>query len=828
MENTPNCFEDLGKVRNIEGFPLGEDEDICALSNPPYYTAYPNPHIAAFIAEHGTPYDEETDDYHREPFVSDVSEGKGGAIYNAHTYHTKVPHKAIIPFIEHYTEPNDIIYDGFCGSGMTGVAAQTTGRRAIMSDLSPVAAFIALNLNAPVKARRFEREAKRILNEVESECGWMYETWHPYHNHPERVKGRINYTVWSDVFLCPYCQQEVVYYTAAADRERQSSGSTFPCPHCGAETSTRSAERVMVREVDPLLNEHIEQVKRVPVEIFYSVDGKDYSKSPDGWDLALIENVEGTTIPYWHPTERMPVGDEARRNDTQGMTHIHHFYTKRNLWALASLWERAKRVRENPILRARLMFWVQALAIGQTHQNRYFESSYSQVNRYLKGTLYVGPKKSEVSPQYAYPGKIRQIARAAKETEDGTGLSNFVISVNSATAELIPENSVDYIFTDPPFGSNIMYSDLNFIWEAWLGVKTNNRKEAVVSTAQEKELRDYHKLMLDAFAAMYRSLKPSRWITVVFHNSKASVWNAIQDSLSRAGFIVAQVVTLDKKQQTMQQMTSTGAVKNDLVINAYKPHQQFEKRFLKNAGAGQESAFVAQHLEMLHPVADVERTREMLYSKMLAYYIQRGYEINMNSTQFYRMLGQEFVERDGYWFRDEAQAQEYEQRKLDPAQKRKGQKGQGVLFVSDERSAIAWLHQFLGQGPRSYSDVYTAYAKALQASEDQIPELKILLEETCVQVNGHWKRPDALTAEELEERRRQRLLRQFDEYLRQARTGQSLNNVRKEAILTGFEEAYRDKRFGDIVKVGEKLDQRVIDSSTEIFDFIDIAETKMM
>ena len=60
--------------------------------------------------------------------MTDVSEGKNDPIYNAHSYHTKVPYKAIIPFIEHYTEPGDIVFDGFCGTGMTGVAAQMVGR----------------------------------------------------------------------------------------------------------------------------------------------------------------------------------------------------------------------------------------------------------------------------------------------------------------------------------------------------------------------------------------------------------------------------------------------------------------------------------------------------------------------------------------------------------------------------------------------------------------------------------------------------------------------------------------------------------------------------
>jgi hypothetical protein len=152
--------------------------------------------------------------YHREPFVSDVSEGKNDPIYNAHSYHTKVPHKAIMKFIEHYTEEGDIVFDGFCGSGMTGVAAGLLNRRAILCDLSPAATFIAYNYNTPVDVHEFEREAKRILAEVEEECGWMYETLHT----DGKTKGRINYTVWSDVFVCPYCKNEYVFWDTAVDQ----------------------------------------------------------------------------------------------------------------------------------------------------------------------------------------------------------------------------------------------------------------------------------------------------------------------------------------------------------------------------------------------------------------------------------------------------------------------------------------------------------------------------------------------------------------------------------------------------------------------------------
>ena len=217
--------ERLDAVRKVEGFPRGKDKDIIALSDPPYYTACPNPWIGEFIEKHGRPFDPE-EKYDCEPFAADVSEGKNDPIYNAHSYHTKVPHKAIMRYILHYTKPGDIVFDGFCGTGMTGVAAQMCGkpdpafceaverempdvawgaRRAILCDLSPAATFIAYNYNNPVDPAAFKREAKAILAEVEKECGWMYETDHVVDGKVQvkrdvdgtttPVKGRINYTV---------------------------------------------------------------------------------------------------------------------------------------------------------------------------------------------------------------------------------------------------------------------------------------------------------------------------------------------------------------------------------------------------------------------------------------------------------------------------------------------------------------------------------------------------------------------------------------------------------------------------------------------------------
>lgn len=248
----------LDEMRDIEGFPLGKDEDIIALSDPPYYTACPNPWVGDFIREHGEPYDEETDDYHREPFAFDVSEGKNDPIYNAHSYHTKVPYKAVMRYILHYTEPGDIIFDGFCGTGMVGVAAQMCddektieslnykvdidglvynknkkviskigSRYTILNELSPAASFITYHYNAPFEVKKFEKDARNILTKVKKECSWMYETQHTIDGKPKYeqdihgnripIMGRINFTVWSDVFACPNCAGEIIFWDAAVD-----------------------------------------------------------------------------------------------------------------------------------------------------------------------------------------------------------------------------------------------------------------------------------------------------------------------------------------------------------------------------------------------------------------------------------------------------------------------------------------------------------------------------------------------------------------------------------------------------------------------------------
>ena len=310
---------DIDKVRDIEGFPIARDEDIIALSRPPYYTACPNPFIKDFIRENGTPYDEATDDYHREPFAADVSEGKNDPVYMAHSYHTKVPHKAIMRYILHYTKPGDIVFDGFCGTGMTGVAAQLCdspepifkaqiehempqvqwgARRAILNDLSPAATFIAFNYTSSFDSHDFVAEAERILSECENEYGWMYETRHtPSNGEPvlditgSQVMGKINYIIWSDVFVCPSCGQEIVYWNEAIEKNDRNVGKTFTCPKCQSILKKTDCERAKVSAFESSIGEVVTYAKQVPAYIAYTVGKKKYVKLPDSYDTELISRI---------------------------------------------------------------------------------------------------------------------------------------------------------------------------------------------------------------------------------------------------------------------------------------------------------------------------------------------------------------------------------------------------------------------------------------------------------------------------------------------------------------------------------------------------------
>lgn len=905
------------EFRKIEGFPIGSDEDILNLSDPPYYTACPNPWIVDFIAEWEAQKPEQPEGYHyhREPFAADVSEGRNDPIYNAHSYHTKVPHKAIMRYILHYTQPGDIVFDGFCGTGMTGVAAQLCGdreavmtlgyqvktdgtilqeaidedgkkfwkpfsrlgsRRAVLNDLSPAATFMAYNFNAPLDVNTFQKEVDAISKQVEAKCGWMYETLHS----DGKSKGKVNFVIWSDVFVCPECSNEVVFWDAAVDENIGAVQDDFCCPNCRTMLSKEPAnqkkeatkpisdrrpvaskvERAWVSVFDNVTGQTKRLAKQTPVLINYTYLGKRHQKSPDSFDRDLIKRIEGTPTDTWVPNARMPEGKESRRNDPLGMTHVHLYYTKRNLLTLAEFWQQANKPE--------LKFLLTSLMFKSSHlcaplMSNYFaeikgNSRGGWVGKDRSGTLYCPSIHSEVS---IFP----QITSRSRSTAVDVGkTSEIIINTSSASSALIPENSQDYVFIDPPFGSNINYSEMSFLWEAWFGVITNTKPEAIENSTQGKGLNEYRQLMTDGFKKVHYILKPGRWVTVEFSNTKAAVWNNIQTALTDAGFIVANVSALSKKQGSINAYTTPTAVKQDLVISAYKPNGGFEERFQKEAQT-EEGVwdFVRTHMKYL-PVTKQqgallqfvpERDPRILFDQMVAYYVRRGYPVPISSQEFQIGLSQRFIERDGMYFLSD-QVAEYDRKKMTS-----GGMMQMTMFVSDEASAIQWLRQLIREKPQTFSDINPQFMQQLggwSKNEAQL-DLRELLNQNflCYDDKGpvpeqihaylstNWKElrnlpkddptlvakardrwyvPDPNKAGDLEKLREKALLKEFEEY---KEVKKKLKVFRLEAVRAGFKKAWQERDYAVIVAVADKIPNNVLEEDPKLLMWYDQAVTRM-
>ncbi len=710
------------------GFPLGEWQRLAQLSTPPRIIFGPNPWVAG-TSDESLPRGHDAHTSHSPefpavaPLSADVSEGKGHVIYNAHSYHTKVPHRAIMRYILHYTQPGDVVLDGFCGTGMTGVAAALCGdrrevealgyhihadgrltcagdrktessapattaatapetrlgiRHAVLLDLSPAATLIASVYNSPHDAQQFRSKAHSILDRLEEQLGWMYWTVHSQptetSNDPASRQdqlrsytrrllqcedipslaqmirdmrsegvpfGTIGMIGWSEVFECPHCRREFVFADAAVDSESGKVADRFACLHCGA--LLRKRELTAVRCSHETLCETPHTHRTTPVWVHYQYRGKRYRKRADAWDRALIEQLGRFRVDRWYPQDRLFLGRETRRNDRRGITHIHHFYTPRNLRCLAAMREACD--SEPPLL-----LWFTSQLVNVSKLNRYRPAVTFPYNP-LSGTLYVGSLVAESNPLIAYRNKSEKIAKALETIQ----ADNRVIC-GSLSGLLLPDESVDYIFTDPPFGGNLAYSELNLLWESWLGVLTHRSEEAIETRVQGKSPEDYAHLMKWCFRQYFRVLKPGKWITVEFHHTQPHVWDALQQALCSAGFVIADVRTLDKKLGTFKQVTNPGTVKQDLIVSAFKPRLAIAVGHAEPASEAEIWDFVDSRLMQLplDPAQDPrqfdERQDYRLFNRLVAWLLETGRRVPLSAPQFYAELRNRYTEKNERFF----------------------------------------------------------------------------------------------------------------------------------------------------------------------------------
>ena len=615
-----------------------------------YYSGdKPNVNLQAFSEAHARqrPYDVGKDDYSAPAFDKPIDTTKATAIYNMHGYSSKKPHDAIRQYIRHYTETGDLVLDTFCGSGSTTLASLMEGRKAIAIDRSPAATFITKNYCIPVSARAIREGLAIVRQAVEGELGWLYET------RCDRCGGPAltTQTVYSQTFRCPRCTKIIPLFDCAEIDGQTAKGKPKKvrvCPHC-----QRRGQREVIRSQS-------EKLGVIPVQVNYVCrngcrpshgerrhDDQIQSKREyfETCDLAKIAEIEAKAIPHWYPAGFDMTGFSRYKRDAlryYGVSEIADLYTKRNLWAIAAILERVNAITSGDA-RDALRFAMSGIVLGLSRMNRYMPGATFPF--YLvTGTYYVPQISCEEYVWKHFENKAERLVKGYGAIQSALGTSELMISTQSATDIAgVPANTVDYVFTDPPYGDKVQYGELNFVWEAWLGLDTHwHDQEIIVNEERGRTEADWTNMMRQAMAECFRVLKPARWLSLCYHDTSEGTWALVQDLMAEVGFVVdksSKALFIDTQQKSFNQLNADKVTKRDLVINFRKPRLGEAAALVLLTGNEDTTSFGDKARAIIRDYLDAHpgSTKDRVYDELVSRMVRAG---QMERHDFEELLGQ--------------------------------------------------------------------------------------------------------------------------------------------------------------------------------------------
>ena len=566
-----------------------------------------------------------------QPLPEYVAGSKGGPWYTSHTYPTKVPPETIVPFIEASTMPGGLVADPFCGSGMTGVAAVLAGRQAALSDLSPGAVHLARNHTRRVSPELLA-EAVAVLDR-----SWMRRTerdlyWSSVDTDDGVIHGLARHTVWSEVYECPSCASEIVLWDASEpDRPLPRD---IRCGSCRWWFDRRGGVPIASRP---------RWLTLAPQS-----GGKLVHGDPTEDALHRIDKIGGRRITRWMPTTPIDPSREMYIRSAlhlRGVQTVADMFARRPAIALTRLWHEIGSV-EDASVREALQF---AFTNTAWHASRMRRYNAKGGQRPLTGTLFIPQLVSEPNVFEVFRHQVRQVCRLYDVLPDGD------VDVNQSSATdlgWLADGSVDYVFTDPPFGNNIHYADCNIVWESWLGDPTDNDQEIVVNKSRRvehggKTVSDYQRLLTDSFREAKRVVVADGRVSVVFHNSDDAVWTALLDAVEDAGLRQAEVSILDKGQRSQKGYK----VRRGELVPFYDLVMTFnatERGAPRLNGAGDLALdAVTAHLEGLDGSTSPKRQLDYLYSVAVGAVIGGGAKPVGLSLRAFEQLCDDHFERVG-------------------------------------------------------------------------------------------------------------------------------------------------------------------------------------
>lgn len=667
-----------------------------------YYSFGPNPNLHKFIEDHSKPYDPQTDKYQRKPFDEPIVDETSNPIFDMHPYWSKKPHDAIKRYILHYTQEGDLVLDPFTGSGGTNTVACQVNRPNIGIDISPASTFITRHLCTPHNTHDIEDLYQLMIKELQKVREYLYST----QCHRCNGKAEIQYLVWSQTYQCSKCLEIVSHYACLQGK----------CPNCG-ETIRTNQKRFGYIPV--LANiKCLEGCK--PARFDRSINSKyvDEIEAFNKFDIGKVEEIERSSIPYWYPTNNFPKEWVSWRPNLEEAGDVSGFFTKRNLWAAASIvdWiSNHKEIEESSWLM--LSFTGSVMSISKKAQH--LEGG----GGYIPGNYVFPPEIKERNVFNTYESIFRKMLRGVEEINKKSRSTAVLISTQSSLdLSQIPENSIDYIFTDPPYSDKVPFGEFNFLWEVWLQKGLSwDKDEIIVNPKIGKDFIDWKEMLKSVIAETYRILKPNRWLSVCYHDTSEGSWSYLQDIFAEVGFIsekIENVLSIERDRKSWKQATTSQVQKRDLVINFRKPKPGELNGQLSLFEATDFVTFLEAARGVLtetltsHPGYSADR----LYDELVSRLVRRGQFERHNFDEILRSVAEEAPPGSGRWYLLDTSGQ------IDETESKKE--------ISSALRLETFMQRYLKEHPDEsgihYSDLFEQYLpikeKPRRLLQDWLPE----------------------------------------------------------------------------------------------------------
>ena len=511
-------------------------------------------------------------------FLNPIPSSRSGAFYNAFPYPTKISPETIAIYIASITKPGDTVLDSFSGSGSTGIAAllseyptkkmvamaQEFGvqvkwgkRNAILYEIGTYGAFATKTLTNRLKAKDYKKAVNSFIEKGNELLGSMY-----FAKSPNGTDGIIRYVIWTELLVCPECNTEIDFFQHGTSRNPAKFKDRIECPCCHKSFSVDNMPFSTEEYYDKILGKTISRKKR-RIAWVYGVSGNlNWDRPANEDDNNLIQRID-EKLDFNEEPKEIKWGDLHRAGYHYGITHLHHFYTTRNYRVMSKLWKLAETYpkRESDALKLLLLSYNSAHSTLMTrvvakHNARDFALTGAQ-----SGVLYISKLPVEKNILLGLKRKAKPFEETYKMLEECHG--QVEVRNTSSTKMVEANNSVDFVFTDPPFGDFIPYAEVNQINELWLPQVTERKNEIIISDSQNKSLSIYQDMLTSVFREIERVAKDNCHIAVVFHAAKATVWEAFSNAIKMAGLEILQSSFLDKTQSSFKQVVSKSSVQGD-------------------------------------------------------------------------------------------------------------------------------------------------------------------------------------------------------------------------------------------------------------------------